>query len=227
MKIKSLNLNFDGVIFDMDGLLVNSEYLYWQANIQAAKEYKLNIPSDSYLELIGASNEAMNAFYKKYFNASPKQFIDRTNELVWNWSNEGKLKLQPGVKEILDYFEENNIRMAIASSNSREVIEHNLTQLDCRKYFDFYLSEQDIKEHQLKFKPAPDIYLLAQKEIEISKNKLLIFEDSSTGAEAAKSANINCIMISDLVEPTAKGKESSLAIFKSFLEFKKKFFDFT
>ena len=71
MRVAGLKTDKQGVIFDMDGLLVNSEELYWQANIQAAREYKLGISDDAYLDLVGASVKAMDAFYEKYFPIAP------------------------------------------------------------------------------------------------------------------------------------------------------------
>ena len=106
MKVLGINGDIKGVIFDLDGLLVNSEKLYWQANIQAAKEAKLDIPEDSYLKLTGATAKDMQNFYHKYFATEVERdaFIKRTDDLVWQWTDEGKLKLQKGVRKALDRF---------------------------------------------------------------------------------------------------------------------------
>ena len=85
MRIKGIKHEKQGVIFDMDGLLVNSEELYWKANIQASKEYNLGIPDDSYLTLVGASVKSMDDFYAKYFASDEvrRAFVKRTDDLVW------------------------------------------------------------------------------------------------------------------------------------------------
>ena len=67
MQVKGINDDIQGIIFDMDGLLVNSEELYWKANIQAAEEEKLGTPRDAYLKLTGATVKEMQDFYHKYF----------------------------------------------------------------------------------------------------------------------------------------------------------------
>jgi len=61
MQVQGIKENIKGIIFDLDGLLVNSEKLYWQANIEAAKEYHLNTPEDAYLKLTGATEKAKPA----------------------------------------------------------------------------------------------------------------------------------------------------------------------
>lgn len=221
MKVKGIKDDIQGVIFDMDGLLVNSEYLYWQANIQAAKEAKLGIPEDSYLKLVGVSVKEMENFYHHYFSSQKErdQFIKRTDDLVEQWTNEGKLKLRPGVQEALERFAQNDVKMAIASSNYDCVIRQNLQVTETQEYFAFYLSYDDVQKQHVQAKPAPDIYLLAQKKLGISKENILVFEDSSTGVAAATAAGLKCVMIPDLKPASELDKENAVMICKNFFEF--------
>ncbi|MCF1851532.1 HAD family phosphatase [Lactobacillus jensenii] len=221
MKVLGINGDIKGVIFDLDGLLVNSEKLYWQANIQAAKEAKLDIPEDSYLKLTGATAKDMQNFYHKYFATEVERdaFIKRTDDLVWQWTDEGKLKLQKGVRKALDRFKTSDLRMAIASSNYKKVIEHALDKTGIESYFDFYLSYDDVEKFNLAPKPAGDIYSLAAKKLNLNKQEVIIFEDSSTGIAATKDAGIQGIMIPDLKSPSLKDKENASLICQSFLDF--------
>lgn len=224
MKVSGIKGDIKGVIFDLDGLLVNSEKLYWKANIQAAKEYNLNIPEDSYLKLTGATAADMQAFYHKYFASEHMrdQFIQRTDDLVWQWTDEGKLKLQVGVQAALEKFKALNLNMVIASSNYRNVIEHAIWQTGIRNYFDFYLSYDDVKENKLAPKPAGDIYELAAQKLGLGKNEVIIFEDSSTGIAASKAAGIQGIMIPDLLPPKMIDRENASLICTNFNDFLKK-----
>lgn len=218
MKIAGVNPNIKGVIFDMDGLLVNSEKLYWQANIQAAKEAGLDIPEDSYVKLAGASVKKMTEFYNKYFPTPQARdaFIKRTDDLVAQWTKQGKLKLQPGVQAALDYFNKHQIKMGIASSNYENVIQENLWVTGIRQYFDFHLSYDDVLKSHLKSKPASDIYELAKEKMGLPAENLVVFEDSSTGVQAAKNAGLAVIMIPDLKEPSKKDQENATAIYSDF-----------
>lgn len=224
MQVQGINDEIKGILFDLDGLLVNSEKLYWDSNIQAAKEAKLDIPEESYLKLIGATVQEMQDFYHKYFKTTAERdrFIKRTDDLVWQWTDEGKLKLQPGVQAALDRFQALGLKMAIASSNYEDVLEHALWATGIRNYFDFYLSYLDVQKGNIKAKPAPDIYLAAAKRINLPKENLLVFEDSSTGVQAAKNADIKVVMIPDLKTPSAKDRANATMICKNFFEFLEK-----
>ncbi|WP_298490796.1 HAD family phosphatase [uncultured Lactobacillus sp.] len=221
MKIKDITEPIEGVIFDMDGLLVNSEKLYWDANIVAAKEANLDIPDDSYLKLVGSSVKEMEKFYHRHFKtkADRDKFIKRTDELVWKWTDEGKLKLQPGVLEALQLFKKKQVKLAIASSNYDEVVAHNLDVLKIKDYFDFYLSYKDVEAGKIKAKPAPDIYLLAAKKMQLPTDNLLVFEDSSTGVAAASAAGLKCVMVPDLKQATDLDKKNATLICKDFYTF--------
>lgn len=224
MKVNGIQEDIKGVLFDLDGLLVNSEKLYWDANIQAADEEKLGTPKDAYLKLTGATVKEMQDFYHKYFKTDEDRdrFIKRTDDLVWEWTDQGKLKLQPGVQAALDKFQDLGLHMAIASSNYENVVEHAMWATGIRNYFDFHLSYLDVQKGKIKAKPAPDIYLAAAKKINIPKENLLVFEDSSTGVQAAKNAGIKVVMIPDLIAPTPKDRENATMICESFFEFLKK-----
>ena len=106
MQVQGLDDEIKGILFDMDGLLVNSENLYWEANIQAAKEANLGTPDDIYLKLVGSTTTDMDDFYQKYFKNKEQQdkFIKRTDELVWQWTEEGKLKYALESKKLLIFF---------------------------------------------------------------------------------------------------------------------------
>lgn len=221
MKVKGLAGDYQAAVFDMDGLLINSEKLYWQANIQAAAEAHLNTPRDAYLKLTGATVEEMNAFYDRYFpnKAAVDKFVKRTDDLVWQWTDAGKLKLQAGVQAALDEFQKRGIRMAVASSNYREVVEHAVWATGIRNYFEFFLTYADVQRGKIKAKPAPDIYLAAVKRLQLAPEKVLVFEDSATGIQAAKNAGLAGVMIPDLLPATAKDRENAALICKNFYDF--------
>ncbi|MDF7672133.1 HAD family phosphatase [Lactobacillus sp. ESL0701] len=224
MHVQGIDEEIKGILFDMDGLLVNSENLYWQANIQASKEDHLDTPDDTYLKLVGSTTKEMRAFYQRYFKTEEERvrFIERTNELVEQWIAAGKLKLQPGVQRALDTFYELNLSLAVVSSNYEKDIEQEMWATGIRNYFQFHLNYDDVQKHHLKAKPAPDIYLWAAQKINIPKQNLLAFEDSSTGVAAASNAGLKCVMIPDLLPPTKEDQANATLICHDFNEFLEK-----
>lgn len=218
MRIAGIVADLKGIIFDMDGLLVNSERLYWEANIQAAAEAGLAIPKDSYLKLAGATVAEMADFYQRYFKTSSERdhFIARTDALVWEWVNQGKLQLQPGVQATLDRFQAAGVRMCIASSNYERVLQQMMWATGIRNYFEFYLSYRDVERGKIRAKPAPDIYLAAAKRLNIAAANLLVFEDSATGVAAASRAKLKCIMIPDLVPATQLDRQRATMVVSDF-----------
>lgn len=224
MHVKGINEEINGILFDMDGLLVNSEKLYLQANIQASHEDNLKMSDDTYLKLVGSTPKDMLDFYQRYFSSDEQRnrFIKRTDELVWQWTDEGKLKLQPGVHKALDVFQHFNLPMAIVTSNTEDVVEHNLWVTGIRNYFCFHLNSDDVKRSKVKPKPAPDIYKLAADKLGVPKNNILVFEDSATGLLAAVNAGIKCVMIPDIIPAKEKDRKIATFVCKDFFDFLKK-----
>lgn len=224
MKVTGIKDDIKGILFDLDGLLVNSEKLYWQANIQAAEEAHLGTPRDAYLKLTGASVKEMQAFYHKYFKTKTDRdrFIQRTDDLVWQWTDQGKLKLQPGVQSALDRFQKLNLKMAIVSSNYEKVVQHDLWVTGIRNYFAFHLSYLDVQAKKMKPKPAPDIYLAAWQKAALPRENLLVFEDSATGVAAAYNAGLKVVMIPDLIPASAQDREKASLVCPDFFAFLRK-----
>ena len=176
------------------------------------------------MKLTGATVKEMQDFYHKYFktDADRDRFIKRTDDLVWQWTDEGKLKLQPGVQEALGEFRKRGMHMAIASSNYEDVVQHVLWATGIRNYFDFHISYLDVQKGHIEPKPAPDIYLTAAKKMHLPKENILVFEDSSTGVQSAASAGLKCVMVPDLIPPTEKDRTNAAMICQNFFEFLKR-----
>ena len=116
--------------------------------------------------------------------------------------------------EILKFFEENGVKMAIASSSSIEVITKNLERADIKKYFSAIVSGDDV-EHG---KPAPDIFLKAAEKINLPASECYVFEDSFNGIRGAYAAGCTPVMIPDTVQPTDEIKKLCAGIYPNLLD---------
>ncbi|KAF1303764.1 HAD family phosphatase [Enterococcus saccharolyticus] len=208
-----------GVIFDMDGLIFDTEQLYYQATQDVADEMGFAYDFSLYEKFIGVSDEELwLAYHEMYDEIHGKetvvQFIDRAFTRGLELFENGLADLKPGVRELLAYLDEKQIPRVIASSNQRQVIDILLAKNDLAKEFDAVVSFEDVA----RAKPDPEIFEKAQQFLNIPKENLLILEDSKNGILAAHSAGIDVIMIPDLLPPTPELEERTLAVFDSLLE---------
>ena len=112
--------------------------------------------------------------------------------------------------------------MAVVTSNTEDVVEHNLWATGSRNYFQFHLNYDDVRKNNVQPKPAPDIYLLATKKLRVPQNNILVFEDSSPGLLAAVNAGLKCVMVPDLIPASKNDYQNAAFVCKDFYEFLKK-----
>ncbi len=188
-----------GIIFDLDGLLIDSEDLQIEAEKLALKNYGV-IPSETDIEAgIGWTITRWAKYYKKKYKLSvsaTQLFKDREKFFLKKASK--ALKAMPGADKILDLSRALGFRMALASSNYRKHIEFVLKNFNWNGYFEVVLGEEDVKEG----KPSPDLFLKTAKILKLKPENCVVFEDSYNGMLAAKAAKMKCV----IVGKEAKGK---------------------
>ena len=199
-----------GAIFDMDGTLLDTEKLYRRAWLEVAPEFGEEKNPELPTAISGSNlgEESYAVIRRFYPHVDAPAYLERVLELVDMWRREN-LELMPGVEEILNFFKSANVRMAVASSAPVAVIEENLTRANLRNYFDALIGGDLVANG----KPAPDIFLLAAKSLDLPASDCYIFEDSFNGIRSAKAAGGAAIMIPDTVQPTDEIKNLCAAIF--------------
>jgi HAD superfamily hydrolase (TIGR01509 family) len=196
-----------GVIFDMDGLMFDSEKLYYQANLAAAKVMGLGYPDDYYERFIGASDEDLMGFFAAAFGgqAQMERFMQLTYDKINTFVKAGKLVKKPGLDNLLAFLDQVHLQKIIASSNYQDKIDAFLTSGQIRHEFPKIVSMDDVTQG----KPAPDLFLKAAAKLNLPKDQLVILEDSANGFQAAQNADIRCIIVPDIVPPTAEIKANA------------------
>lgn len=208
-----------GIIFDMDGLIFDTEQLYYQATQEVADAMEFNYDFSIYEKYIGVSDEELWEAYHEFYDEihgreTVVTFIDRAFDRGIELFEAGLAELKPGVLELLDYLDQNKIPRVIASSNQRQIIDILLEKKHIAKRFDQVISFEDVS----RAKPDPEIFEKAHLFLALPKEDLLILEDSKNGVLAAHSAGIDVIMIPDLLAPTPELKAKALTILNSLLE---------
>ena len=199
-----------GAIFDMDGTLFDTEKLYRQAWLEVAEEMGLgkNYELPTAISGTNLGEESYQVIRRFYPDADAEAYLARVLAEV-RAASEKNLELKAGTVEILEFFKAENISMAVASSAPVAVIEKNLTRSNLRGYFRALVGGDRVSNG----KPAPDIFLLAAKELNLAASDCYIFEDSFNGIRSAAASGGVAIMIPDTVQPTAEIKKICAAIF--------------
>ncbi|MEI5989649.1 HAD family hydrolase [Enterococcus crotali] len=205
----------DGVIFDMDGLLFDTELIYYQSTQKIADAMDFPYSKELYLEFLGVSDEEVQENYHRIFKDFGKEkvdeFIQRSYDDTYQVFESGEVPLKEGVLELLDFLDQQEIPRIVASSNVRPAIELLLDGAGIKERFSGIVSAEDVT----RAKPDPEIFQKALANLGTKADSTLIFEDSFHGVTAADAAGIPVIMVPDLLAPTDEIKEKTLEIFES------------
>ncbi len=196
MRLDALPL---GVVFDMDGLIFDSEKLYQDAMLELAHELELAAIDKSAVQAtIGLSWDAT----KHYFSGLVGEEFD-INLLIEQWMArydmlaEQQLALKPGVLELIETLTEMAIPMAIATGSARPVVHRHLDAHNLLGTFNVIVTKEDCREG----KPAPEPFLTAARSLGIPPQHCWALEDSRNGIISAHTAGMAVIMVPDLIEP--------------------------
>lgn len=202
-----------GAIFDMDGLLFDTERFYRRAWLEVAPQFGQH-PSPALAEAVcGTSGDHLKEILRSYYpdvdeDAYIQAMFHRVEELL----AEKGAKLMPGARELIAYLRAHGVKLAIASA--RSMIERNLLTSGIRAEFDVIVSGSDISNG----KPAPDIFLAAAAGLGLSPEDCYVFEDGVNGAVGGIAAGCPTVMIPDLEAPTSDLLRCCTGIYSSLLD---------
>lgn len=183
------------VIFDLDGTLVDSMWMWKEIDREYLGRYGLKLPEDLQRSIEGMSFTETAHYFKEHFQIpeSIEQMKKTWNEMAWE-KYEKQTPLKEGAKEFLDFLKEQKISMAIATSNSRELVDMVTRVHHIYDYFSAIITGCEVE----KGKPAPDVYLKAAAEIGAEPEDCLVFEDIVQGIMAGKNAGMRVCAVEDV-----------------------------
>ena len=184
----------EAVIFDLDGTLTDSMWVWSQIDIDFLGRFQLEVPKDLQYDLEGMSFTETAEYFKKRFSlpVSVDEIKQIWQEMAMDAYSHDVL-LKPGAREFVLFLKEQNIRMAVASSNTYELIDAVLRNHGIRECFDRIITSCQVK----KGKPAPDVYLEAARSLNVPPSRCLVFEDIIPGIQAGKNAGMTVCAVED------------------------------
>jgi beta-phosphoglucomutase len=188
-----------GIIFDMDGVLVDSEPYIIKAVIQALAEFGLKIIAEDFHPFTGTGEiNCIRGMAKNHnFSIDLKAATSRTYDIYLELIS-GNLKPLPGAKEFIDECKRLRKKIAVATSADIRKAAGNFTELKIPpETFDAVIAGNNVKHT----KPAPDIFLLAAEKLALDPKDCLVIEDALSGIQAAKAAGAKCLAITSSFTP--------------------------
>lgn len=192
-------LNPELVIFDMDGLMFDTERLLMKHTIEVASKMGCTITKDIYKEIIGTGTANTKEVFDKYLpNDYPlEEGIANVMASMKADILQNGLPMKKGLHQLLDYLKESNIVCCIASSSPLKLIKFYLQLTGLESYFSGIISGDSVKNT----KPDPAIFNKALEQFDVLPENALVLEDSKNGITAAYRANIPCVCVPDIIVP--------------------------
>ena len=189
--------NIKSIIFDMDGVIFDTELVYLEIWSKVFEKYGYKLQKEVYAEVLGTGRENVKkVFLNNYGNELPIDKMYREKDEDLEKAVDKGIPLKQGAYEILSYLKNNNYKIALATSASKERALKQLRYADIEKFFDVIISRDDVKET----KPNPEIFLKAAEKLNVLPSECIVIEDSSAGIRAAFNARMIAIHVVDLKE---------------------------
>lgn len=206
------------IVFDMDGVLFDTERLCMNTWHEMARERNLEHMDQVAENSIGRNRVAIEKIYHDVYGEDfpVAQFLDESRRRMWDSIEQNGLKLMKGVMELLIYLRQSDYRIAIASSSGEPVIERYLGIAGMRQYFDRIVGGNQIQNS----KPSPDIYLKACEVLGANPPDTIAVEDSPNGIRSAYRAGMIPVMIPDLIQPDEEIRQMYYKKYASLTEFR-------
>ena len=197
------------IIFDVDGLLLNTEFLWRKAWRDVAAKYGVPKFGEVFCKVVGISGSDVERVLNNELSD-----VENRMELLDIEYLENDIELMPGVNELLDVLENKNIRKAVATTTSRDATIKRLTKLGLINRFEYILCGDEVT----KRKPNPEIYQKVLKAVNCDPNQVMVLEDTGYGVQAAHDAGIQVVMVPSINAPTDTDIENASYIKKSLYE---------
>lgn len=207
-----------GAVFDMDGLMFDTENLTYKIWNEILTEKGYPYTFDIYRQTIGVRSAEVKAFYENLYGSDfdYDKIKVEAMERFWEYTEKQGVPIKTGLFEILDYLKSKDIKITLATSTTTKSATEILTRAKVIDYFDRLICGDMVA----KSKPDPEIFVTAVKELGENPKDCIALEDSINGIKSAYGAGLKPIMVPDLIEPTEEIRPMLFALCKDLTEVK-------
>ena len=193
-------MKYKAAIFDMDGLLLDTESIFLEAFKNTCKRLDLDFDMSMFKSLIGTNSVKTKTILEEHFGEgfSHEVFRKTWRQYVAGYISEKSIPLKEGVPELLDKVRNQKLPMAVATSTAYKDACKTLERTGLIDYFDFIVAGDQV----IKGKPDPEIYLKVAEKINVLPEECIAFEDSENGVKSALAAGMEVIQVPDLIYPS-------------------------
>ena len=204
------------IIFDMDGLMIDSERVTFECYQERLKDMNLTMDEEFYKTLLGKPIKGIyQRFYDVYGNDFPiENVIQDVHQLMAERFETEGVPVKKGLVELLHYLKDNNYKTNVATSSNRDRVDKILAQAKITEFFDDSICGDEVT----KGKPNPEVFLKSCQKLGVNVDEAIVLEDSEAGIQASYDANIKVICIPDMKYPEKQYEEKTFKILKDLTE---------
>lgn len=197
------------VIFDMDGLMIDSERATFRAYKEVLKRHDETMEESFYKSMLGKpERDNVDRLQERYPTLDILKLIEDTYICVGEDFDNNGIPLKKGLIELLIFLKENNIKTMIATSSLRNRLDKIITNANIKQYFDNTISGDEV----VNGKPNPEVFLTACKKLGVNVDEAIVLEDSMAGITAAFDGNIPVICVPDMMYPSKEYVEKTISV---------------
>lgn len=206
------------VIFDMDGLMINSERVTYECYKIYLKNLGMEITEEFYKTLLGQTIDVCREkFYKQYGGNFPyEDSVKKVHAMMTEKFVTEGVPVKKGLLELLQYLKKNNYKIIVATSSERKRVDVILNSAGITQYLDDSICGDEVQNG----KPNPEVFLKACEKLGVSRDEALVIEDSEAGIQAAFDGGIKVICVPDMKNPEEQYKRMATLICKDLTEVK-------
>lgn len=186
-------MQLNTVIFDMDGLLVDSEPLWGEAAVEVFNRYNFQLTAAQYATTTGMRTKEFVEWWFNHYKIEARHMADAESAILKSVVEKvgAKAKPMPGIEHIFNFFIERNFKIGLATSSGQPLIDVVVDKLGIRNFLQSIASAADLPYG----KPHPQVYLNCAEALESRPTQCICFEDSFNGLIAAKAARMKCVVV--------------------------------